>query len=132
LGKEGIPYGVAVNPVTNRIYVIDIGSNSVHVIDGLTNDMITSVSVGKKPVTIALNVRSNTLYLTNHDSNDISIIDGSTNQLIKNLPAGGDKPAGIAFNPISKHIIYCKLIKTYEEQSTDVVLRNLLLESFGI
>jgi len=49
LGKEGIPDGVAVNPVTNRIYVTDIGSNSVHVIDGITNDIITSVSIGVLP-----------------------------------------------------------------------------------
>ncbi|MGE5661073.1 MAG: InlB B-repeat-containing protein [Ignavibacteriales bacterium] len=102
LGREEIPYGVAVNSVTNRIYVTDIGSNSVHVINGLTNDIITSVSVGKKPVNIALDVWSNILYVTNHDSNDISVIDGSTNRLIKNIPAGGDKPAGITFNPISK------------------------------
>ena len=57
---------------------------------------------GKKPVSIALNVLNNTLYVSNHDSNDISIIDGFTNRLVKNIPAGGDKPAGTAFNPISQ------------------------------
>ena len=70
-GEGGIPYGLAVNPLTNRIYVTDIGSNSVHVIDGQTNKLISTVSVGVKPVNIAVNIRGNTVYVSNYDSNDI-------------------------------------------------------------
>jgi YVTN family beta-propeller protein len=51
-----------------------------------------------------VNVRSNILYVSNLDSNDISVIDGSTNKLVRNIPAGGDKPAGITFNPISNKV----------------------------
>jgi YVTN family beta-propeller protein len=103
-GRGGLPYGVAVNALTNRIYVTDIGSNSVHVIDGRTNELISNVSVGMKPVSIAVDVRSNTLYVANFDSDDISVIDGATNQLVRNIPVGGDKPAGITFNPISNKV----------------------------
>ena len=44
------PMAVAVNPVTNKIYVANFdGSNNVTVIDGATN-ATTTVSVGTEPV----------------------------------------------------------------------------------
>ena len=42
------PYAVAVNPVTNKIYVANYGSDNVTVIDGATNDT-TTVAVGIEP-----------------------------------------------------------------------------------
>jgi YVTN family beta-propeller protein len=100
----GIPYGIAVNPLTNRIYVTDISSDSVHVIDGATNEYISDVKVGMKPVGVAVDARSNTVYVANHDSNDISIINGSTNQLRENVPLDGTKPVGVALNPITDRL----------------------------
>ena len=35
------PYAVAVNPMTNKIYVANYNSNNVSVIDGATNSTIT-------------------------------------------------------------------------------------------
>ncbi len=35
------PYAVAVNPVTNKIYVLNRGSDSVTVIDGVSNTTMT-------------------------------------------------------------------------------------------
>src|ERR1700689_4036770 len=46
VGSE--PYGIAVNPVTNKIYVANYGSNSVSVIDGATNATST-LPVGNNP-----------------------------------------------------------------------------------
>ena len=42
------PYAVAVNPVTNKIYVANDGSNNVTVIDGATN-ATTTVTAGTQP-----------------------------------------------------------------------------------
>ena len=42
------PYAVAVNPVTNKIYVVNYTSNNVTVIDGATNDT-TTVPPGPAP-----------------------------------------------------------------------------------
>ena len=43
------PYAVAVNPVTNKIYVANYNSNTVTVIDGATNSTTATVSVGVSP-----------------------------------------------------------------------------------
>ncbi len=38
--------GVAVNPATNRIYVANSGANSVTVINGSTDSVITTITTG--------------------------------------------------------------------------------------
>ena len=49
------PQVTAVNPVTNRIYVANNLGSDVTVIDGATNLITTSVSVGFYPIALAVN-----------------------------------------------------------------------------
>ncbi|MDQ3087091.1 MAG: hypothetical protein M3Q78_00665, partial [Acidobacteriota bacterium] len=48
------PNAVAVNPVTNKIYVVNQTSNNVTVIDGGDNST-TTVAAGSTPVAVAVN-----------------------------------------------------------------------------
>ena len=48
------PWAVAVNPVTNKIYVVNEGSYNVTVIDGATNGTAT-VGTGNRPYAVAVN-----------------------------------------------------------------------------
>ncbi|MED3297157.1 YVTN family beta-propeller repeat-containing protein, partial [Bacillus thuringiensis] len=43
------PFGVGVNPSTNRIYITNANNNNVSVIDGLTNSVITTIPVRNGP-----------------------------------------------------------------------------------
>src|SRR5205814_4431864 len=76
------PYAVAVNPVTNKIYVANQGSNSVSgnvtVIDGATNSTST-VPAGLAPSAVAVNPVTNRIYGANLYSNDVTAIDGASN-----------------------------------------------------
>ncbi len=58
------PVSVAVNPVTNKIYVANSGSNNVTVIDGATNST-TTVSAGTGPRAVAVNPVTNKIYVAN-------------------------------------------------------------------
>jgi YVTN family beta-propeller protein len=48
------PYAVAINPVTNKVYVANYGSAYVTVIDGATNTTIT-ITAGISPTAVAVN-----------------------------------------------------------------------------
>src|SRR5437899_36581 len=72
------PWAVAVNPVTNRIYVANYDNNSVTVIDGATNST-TTVAAGEYPIAVAVNPATNRIYVANYNSNDVTVIDGATN-----------------------------------------------------
>src|SRR5258707_424425 len=81
IGAGTNPFAAAVNPVTNKIYVANRGSNNVTVIDGATNTPgPMPVPVGATPVAVAVNPLTNQIYVTNNTSNDVTVIDGATNR----------------------------------------------------
>ena len=80
------------------MYVANSDSNTVSVISGSTNSVISSILVGRDPISIAYVPPSNKLYVTNAGSNDVYVINGATNKVIKNIPVGS-VPIGITYNP---------------------------------
>jgi YVTN family beta-propeller protein len=64
-----------VNPIRNRIYVANAGSNTVSVIDGTTNTVVATVTVGTTPFGVAVNPTTNRIYVTNSGSNTVSVIE---------------------------------------------------------
>src|SRR5215813_4951845 len=106
------PVAVAVNTVTNKIYVANNYNNStgnVTVIDGATNS-ITSVPVGSRPYDLAINTATNKIYVTsfNPDASDtsrsVSLIDGATNGVTALTDPNADDPIAVAVNPITNKI----------------------------
>lgn len=92
---------VAVNPVTNKVYIANSASNNVTVIDGATN-ATTSVSVGTSPLELEVNPATNKIYVANRDSNNVTVIDGATNATTT-VPAG-TAPFWIAVNSVTNKI----------------------------
>ena len=78
VGAGSGPNSVAVNPVTNKIYVANAGSANVTVIDGATNSTAT-VSAGTTPISVAVNPLTNKIYIANQGSANVTVIDGATN-----------------------------------------------------
>ncbi|HYC36635.1 MAG TPA: DUF4214 domain-containing protein [Usitatibacter sp.] len=92
------PVAIAVNPVTNKVYVANRGSNTVTVIDGATR-ATTTVNVGAGPTHIAVNPERNRIFVGNVTAASVSVIDGSTDTVVATLATGG---AGwTAVNPLT-------------------------------
>src|SRR5260370_23725606 len=71
------PVAVAVNPLTNKTYVVNKSSNNVTVIDGATN-ATTRVSAGGAPVAVAVNPLTNKIYVSQSGSKNVTGIDVET------------------------------------------------------
>ncbi len=95
------PISVAVNPVTNKIYVANQSSASVTVIDGATNST-TNVNVGTSPYCVAVNPVTNMIYVANRDSTNVTVIDGATNNTT--TVSAGTNPRSLAVNPVTNKI----------------------------
>src|SRR5260370_40234046 len=91
------PVAVAVNPVTNQIYVTNNTSNDVTVIDGATNTT-TRVAAGTQPFGVAVNPVTNKIYVANKVSNNVTGSGGATNAPTTaptaKKPTGGGGAAG--------------------------------------
>jgi YVTN family beta-propeller protein len=92
-----LPVALVVNPVTNKIYVVNEGDETVTVIDGVDNST-TTVGVGDDPRSLAVNPVTNTIYVANFGSHDVTVIDGTNDTVIATVTAGLF-PAAVAVNP---------------------------------
>ena len=97
------PWGIGVNPTTNRVYVANQDANTVTVIDGATDTAIATVNVGSGPACVGVNPATNRIYVANYLSNNVSVIDGAANTVVKTIAVGSD-PNGVAVNPATNRI----------------------------
>jgi len=97
------PSGIALNPVTNKVYVSNWDSNSVSVIDGATNAVVATPAVGTNPFAIAVNPATNMVYVANYGSNSVSVINGATNAVVA-TPVVGTNPYVLAMNPVTNMV----------------------------
>ena len=76
LTVETSPWAIAVNPVTNTIYVANYDDDDVSVIDGSTNTVGHDISVGNNPDAILVDPVNNLIYVANYSSNSVTVING--------------------------------------------------------
>jgi YVTN family beta-propeller protein len=98
-------HGLGVNPVTNRVYVTHYDENSISVINGETNSLITTITgIGEAPCDVAVNSSINKIYVANCNAGSpVSVIDGTTNTVIASIPVGINTK-GIAVNSETNRI----------------------------
>ncbi len=99
------PYGVAVNPTTNQIYVTDMPKHQLWVMDGGPPwGCLPPIAVGHAPAGVAYNPANNHIYVTNTASKDVTVIDASTFAVLDPSLAVGDEPRGVAVNAATNRI----------------------------
>lgn len=100
----GAPALVSINEQTNHIYVTNVKKDSVHVIDGKTLQVVSSVKVGRNPIIKpAINSVTNRIYAANNLSRFASLIQGDT--LGKSIPIQlGRRQSEIAVNSLTNRI----------------------------
>ena len=98
------------------IYVTSDRSDSVYVIDGKTNQVVTSFEV-LVPCGIAVNPATGMVYVTNQESHNESVIDGKNNKMIETIPV--TEPFELAINSKTN-----KLYSMYTGSKLSVISNN--------
>jgi YVTN family beta-propeller protein len=93
---------IAVNYLTNQIYMAYEKGNIVTVIDGYNPNLKTTIVVGNNPTAMAINQNTNKIYVVNSSSDNVTVIDGNTFNTM--TVAVGDYPGAIAINPDTNQI----------------------------
>ena len=75
-------------------YITNQGSHDVSVIDLATQQVVTTIAVGRSPAGVVASSRAGRAYVSNPDSRTISVIDMRLQRVVGTLPAG-DGPVGI-------------------------------------
>lgn len=93
------PFALATNPTTGRVYVANLRSHNVSVIEGTS--VIATILVGQFPAAVAVNPINGYVYVANSGSNTVSIIQGLT--VIQTVNVGYN-PGDIAVNPANGRV----------------------------
>ena len=96
------PFGntahMAVDPVTNQVYVSVAGQN-VYVFDGTTNGQITTIAVPDYDVLLAADPSAGLIYAVSSTAAVVSVISTATNGIADVFPMTGGFPLRIALTP---------------------------------
>jgi len=95
-----LPYGIASNLKTNRIYVSFAGESKIGVIDGNSDKIIETIPLpqGSFPLVITTNDDLNKIYSAEYGSDFISVIDGTNNKVEKHVTVG-QNPIWVRYIP---------------------------------
>jgi YVTN family beta-propeller protein len=99
------PNGVAVDPITGTIYVVNQQDGTMSVIDGATKTVVTTIPLGRNTASaVAVDPVTDSIYVTNVYGNDISVVNGATNTITATIPVG-DQPLQVSVDPATD-IVY--------------------------
>jgi YVTN family beta-propeller protein len=133
------PIAVAVNPVTNMVYAANYNDATVSVMDGSSNAVVATISVGPGPFSLAVNPVTNLIYVSNSGTPQgtgmsIMVIDGSSNTVTGTLPLV-TYPGFIAVNPTTNMVYftdqYASLFVAVMDGSTNQVVAQVLVKEGG-
>jgi len=95
-GVEPQPQGLALNPLTDRLYATHPAAGTLSVLDGSSGERVGTVPVGASPRGIAC--LSGKVYVANSAAGTLTIIDGDTDTVAGTLPVGKE-PVTVVANP---------------------------------
>jgi YVTN family beta-propeller protein len=127
--------GVAVNPITNHVYVT--GAARVSVIDGNTNTVLATINVQALPQGVGVNAKTNKVYVANQGSNTVSVINGTTNQVIKTITGVAfinSFPLNIGVNPTTNRVYVPtnNVGVVVIDGNTDTILTTIPIADYGV
>lgn len=127
---EGYQFNPSLTVKTTRpelstllIYVTNEDSHNVSVVNRQTDEVVSTILVGKKPRGIATGIRRQhpRIYVANSGSNSISVIDPTTNKVETEIPIRfGRQPEGIASATISPEREYI-FVTNYGSNTLSVI-----------
>jgi YVTN family beta-propeller protein len=80
--------GLSVNEETNKIYVNNVNDGTIVTIDGKSDEVVKTLSIGAGLWNSAIDEKTNTIYSINYVASTLSVVDGKTNKLIDTISMG--------------------------------------------
>ena len=97
-----VPAAIGINDLTNRVYVVNLNSSTITVIDGSIKTT-TTVTPGAQPNTVAIDKIRNKIYIANGNGLCLTVIDGKTNAATT-VGEIGNGSADLAVNVLTNQV----------------------------
>ena len=85
---DGSPVDLAINSVTDKIYVAVPEASNLYVVNGTDDTILSKITLGGYPNAVAVNPITNTIYVSSVENDKVYVIDGYTDKVIDQIKAG--------------------------------------------
>jgi YVTN family beta-propeller protein len=102
VGKE--PWCVAITPDDEKVYVTNMASGTVSVINAHTRNVVDRIKVGTEPFGCAITPDGKQLYVANQSSGTVSVISTRGDYVLRTIEDVGEKPHGVAITGDGKKV----------------------------
>ena len=111
------PCWVAVNPITNRVYVTLHGDGRLAVIDSVNDTLLTTVGVGAGAWGLAVHPNFNRIYVGLRDIDRVMSVNGNTNLIepLLTLYPGGE-PFGMTLDATRNQMVVSYAVRGEPDQ----------------
>ena len=109
------PFGVAINPDGNYVYVVNQRDNTLSVIQTSDNTVVDTIYVGPSPLKLAITPDGRYVYVTHHIG-EVDVIRTSDNTRIDYISVG-EHPNSIAISPDGSYVY----VVNYADDTVSVI-----------
>jgi YVTN family beta-propeller protein len=136
-GPQATPRATSKSPVAivaghngQRVWVANVRSNSVGVMEAASQRFSTEIAVGAQPQALALDENDSTLVVANYASSNVSLVDARKDIVIKTQAVGAG-PIQILVTHNQKAYVLCQEGKTVAviDLKLHLLLRSISLSS---
>ena len=85
ISVQSNPFGVAVNPRRDLVYVTNNDSDTLSVIDGASNTVVANLKTGSNPRGVTVGGSGDLSYVANLGSDSVSVIDNASNTVVADI-----------------------------------------------
>ncbi|MFO7676611.1 MAG: hypothetical protein R6X12_09895 [bacterium] len=115
--------------VNNKVYCAIFEGDSVAVIGGATDSVITTIAAGRGPSALCFDPLDDKVYCANSGSDDVTVADGAADTVIATVAAGGE-PRALCYNPTNNKV-YCANLGSDDVTVIDGA-SNQVLRTIGV
>jgi len=103
LTEQNVSHMVVPTPDERKLYVANIGSGSVTVIDR-ASDAVKTIPTGAGSEGIDVSPDGREVWVSNRAAHSLSVIDTATDRVLVTLGSGGEMPIRVKFTPDGKQV----------------------------
>jgi len=103
LTEQNVSHMVVPTPDERKLYVANIGSGSVTVIDR-TTDIVKSIPTGAGAEGIDVSPSGKEVWVSNRGANTVSVLDSTRDRVLAAFESGGEMPIRVKFTPDGKQV----------------------------
>ncbi len=96
------PHDINVSPDGTQVWVTDEAANTITVLNANLDTVISTISVGDRPIQVAFSVDGTQAFTTNYNDNTVSVIDVAAMSVLTAFDMGGNGamgPMGVVVDP---------------------------------